>query len=104
VAPTCGTAARLKLRWLRQLRAVTDSRTQGILRVGAPPPDLVGRVLGFGGRMGSWCRRSTPPPGVRINQRGILVRDLSALHAHRDLGFTYLAVESDLAILRKACQ
>lgn len=35
---------------------------------------------------------------------GILVRDLAELPPHRDLGFTHIAVDSDLAILRKAYQ
>lgn len=35
---------------------------------------------------------------------GILVRDLSDLQNHHDLGFTHIAVDSDLAILRKAYQ
>ncbi|MCY2973234.1 MAG: aldolase/citrate lyase family protein [Planctomycetota bacterium] len=33
---------------------------------------------------------------------GILVRDAADLPAHRDLGFTHIAVDSDIAILRKA--
>jgi len=35
---------------------------------------------------------------------GILVRDQADLQPHRDLGFTHIAVDSDLAILRKAYQ
>lgn len=35
---------------------------------------------------------------------GILVRDQADLQSHLDLGFTYVAVDSDLAILRKAYQ
>jgi 2-keto-3-deoxy-L-rhamnonate aldolase RhmA len=35
---------------------------------------------------------------------GILVRDLTDLQTHRDLGFSHIAVDSDLAILRKAYQ
>lgn len=35
---------------------------------------------------------------------GILVRDLSQLNAHIDLGFTHIAIDSDLAILRKGYQ
>jgi len=33
---------------------------------------------------------------------GILVRDATDLPTHRDLGFTYIAVDLDIAILRKA--
>lgn len=33
---------------------------------------------------------------------GILIRDLSELEAHAGLGFTYIAADSDIAILRKA--
>jgi len=35
---------------------------------------------------------------------GILVRDQADLQPHLDLGFTYVAIDSDLAILRKAYQ
>ena len=35
---------------------------------------------------------------------GILVRDLSGISHHLQLGFTWVAVESDVAILRKAYQ
>lgn len=35
---------------------------------------------------------------------GILVRELTDLKPHLDLGFTHVAVDSDLAILRKAYQ
>jgi len=35
---------------------------------------------------------------------GILVRDLSGISHHLELGFTWVAVESDVAILRKAYQ
>ena len=35
---------------------------------------------------------------------GILVRDAAELASHRDLGFTRIAVDSDLSILRKAYQ
>jgi len=37
-------------------------------------------------------------------EAGILVRDLADLQAHADLGFTRIAVDSDLSILRKAYQ
>lgn len=37
-------------------------------------------------------------------EAGILVRDLADLQAHVDLGFTQIAVDSDLSILRKAYQ
>jgi 2-dehydro-3-deoxyglucarate aldolase/4-hydroxy-2-oxoheptanedioate aldolase len=33
---------------------------------------------------------------------GILVRDAADLPAHHDLGFTHIAVDLDIAILRKA--
>jgi 2-dehydro-3-deoxyglucarate aldolase/4-hydroxy-2-oxoheptanedioate aldolase len=33
---------------------------------------------------------------------GILVRELTDLHSHVDLGFTHIAVDSDLSILRNA--
>jgi 2-dehydro-3-deoxyglucarate aldolase/4-hydroxy-2-oxoheptanedioate aldolase len=33
---------------------------------------------------------------------GILVRELADLHSHVDLGFTHIAVDSDLSILRNA--
>jgi len=33
---------------------------------------------------------------------GILIRDVAELAKHRDLGFTHIAVDSDLAILRKS--
>ena len=32
---------------------------------------------------------------------GILVRDVADLRSHHDLGFTHIAVDSDIAILRK---
>lgn len=35
---------------------------------------------------------------------GILIRDTAQLQAHRDLGFTHIAIDSDLAILRKGYQ
>ncbi len=35
-------------------------------------------------------------------QTGILIRDLTDLTHHHDLGFTHIAVDSDLAILRKS--
>lgn len=35
---------------------------------------------------------------------GILVRELSQVRRHRDLGFAHIAVDSDVAILRKASQ
>ena len=35
---------------------------------------------------------------------GILIRDLAGLQAHSDRGFTHIAVDSDIAILRKAYQ
>ena len=35
-------------------------------------------------------------------QTGILIRDLADLTHHRDWGFTHIAVDSDLAILRKS--
>ena len=37
-------------------------------------------------------------------QTGILVRDSAEVQKHLDLGFTHIAVESDLSILRKAWQ
>ena len=37
-------------------------------------------------------------------QAGILVRELADVPRHRELGFTHIAVDSDLAILRKAWQ
>ena len=37
-------------------------------------------------------------------QAGILIRDLTELSRHGDLGFTHIAVDSDLSILRKAWQ
>lgn len=37
-------------------------------------------------------------------EAGILVRDAADLQAHADLGFTQIAVDSDLSILRKAYQ
>ncbi len=37
-------------------------------------------------------------------QAGILLRDTEALPGHRDLGFTCIAIDSDLSILRKAYQ
>ncbi|TLD68361.1 2-dehydro-3-deoxyglucarate aldolase [Phragmitibacter flavus] len=35
---------------------------------------------------------------------GILIRDQAQLQSHRDLGFTHIAIDSDLAILRKGYQ
>lgn len=35
---------------------------------------------------------------------GILIRDLADLQPHLDLGFTHIAIDSDIAILRKAYQ
>jgi len=35
---------------------------------------------------------------------GILVRDPASLGSHRDLGFTHIAIDSDLSILRKGYQ
>ncbi len=37
-------------------------------------------------------------------QAGILLRDSADLPRHRDLGFTHIAVDSDISILRKAWQ
>lgn len=37
-------------------------------------------------------------------EAGILLRDLAEVGRHRDLGFTHIAVDSDIAILRKAWQ
>jgi 2-keto-3-deoxy-L-rhamnonate aldolase RhmA len=35
-------------------------------------------------------------------QAGILIRDVAELEKHREMGFTYIAVDSDIAILRKS--
>jgi 2-dehydro-3-deoxyglucarate aldolase/4-hydroxy-2-oxoheptanedioate aldolase len=35
-------------------------------------------------------------------QAGILIRDPADLAKHRELGFTYIAVDSDIAILRNS--
>ncbi|NBV87892.1 MAG: hypothetical protein EBS01_16835, partial [Verrucomicrobia bacterium] len=40
--------------------------------------------------------------GAAGKAAGILVRELSDLQSHMDLGFTHVAVESDLSILRSA--
>ena len=35
-------------------------------------------------------------------QTGILIREAGGVERHRELGFTHIAVDSDLSILRKA--
>ena len=49
----------------------------------------------------SWSLAAARDAG---KEAGILVRDLADVPRHLDLGFTHIAVDSDLSILRKAWQ
>ena len=50
--------------------------------------------------------RTQPPAAAKSagKQAGILIREPAEIPRYRDLGFTHIAVDSDLSILRKVWQ
>jgi 2-keto-3-deoxy-L-rhamnonate aldolase RhmA len=64
--------------------------------------DLAGRPAGTGPDFEACLARVATVARAAGKAAGILVRDLTELHARRRQGFTFIAVQSDVAVLRDA--